>query len=169
MACMSSVRIASCCSIILSLLILGGPRSAEAGDCVTHPVVIHELVIDSCEVLSEKNAAGISQVALPATIASRYHGAILHGQERRRRQIEIDHPSLPNPTPMAWEKINKPIKLLFVSDDSNVCSRFPNGKKTAVIYYTDCECDTGPQADGYCALTVVEVHEIPKKYEKYAR
>ena len=71
--------------------------------------------------------------------------------------------------PIAWEKMNKPIKLLFVSDDPNVCSRFPNGKKTAVVYYTNCECDTGPSADGYCALTVVEVHEIPKKFKKYAR
>ena len=155
--------------IILSLVILGVPRSTQAGDCLTHPVVIHELVINSCEILSEKNAASISQVARPATIASRYHGAILSGQERRRRRIEIDRLSLPNPTPMAWEKIDKPIKLLFVSDDPNVCSRFPNGKKTAVVYYTNCECDTGPHADGYCALTVVEVHEIPKKFEKYAR
>jgi len=155
-------------SIILSLVILGAPRSTEAGDCFTHPAVIHELVIDSCEILSEKNAASISQVALPAAIASRYHGAILSGQERRRRKIEIDHPSFSNPTPMAWEKINKPIKLLFVSDDPNVCSRFQKGKKTAVVYYTNCECDTGPHADGYCALTVMEVHEIPKKFKKYA-
>lgn len=156
-------------SLILSLLILGIPRSTHAGDCLTHPVIIHELVINSCEILSEKNATSISRVALPATIAARYHGAILSGQERRRRKIEIDHPSLPNPTPIAWEKMNKPIKLLFVSNDPNVCSRFPNGKKTAVVYYTNCECDTGPSADGYCALTVVEVHEIPKKFEKYAR
>ena len=156
-------------SLIPSLVILGVPRSTQAGDCFTHPVVIHELVINSCEILSAKNAASISQVALPATIASRYHGAILSGQEKRRRKIEIDHPSLPNPTPMVWEKINQPIKLLFVSDDPSVCSRFPNGKKTAVLYYTSCECDTGPHADGYCALTVVEVHEIPKKFEKYAR
>lgn len=155
--------------IILSLVIFGLPRSSHAGDCFTHPVVIHELVIDSCEILTEKNAASISQAARPAAIASRYHGAILAGQERRRRNIEIDYPGLPNPTPMAWEKINKPIKFLFVSDDPNVCSRFPNGKKTAVVYYTNCECDTGPHGDGYCALTVVEVHEIPKKFEKYAR
>lgn len=156
-------------SLTLSLVILGVPRSTQAGDCFTHPVIIHELVINSCEILSEKNAATISRVALPAAIASRYHGAILSGQERRRRKIEIDNPSLSNPTPMAWEKLNKPIKLLFVSDDPNVCSRFPNGKKTAVVYYTNCECDTGPHADGYCALTVVQVHEIPKKFEKYAR
>jgi hypothetical protein len=26
-----------------------------------------------------------------------------------------------------------------------------------------------PHANGYCALTVVEVHQIPKKFEKYAR
>ena len=156
-------------SLILSLVILGVPRSTQGGDCFTHPVVIHELVINSCEILSEKNATGVSQVALPAVIASRYHGAILAGRERRRRKIEIDHPSLPNPTPRPWEKIYKPIKLLFVSDDPNVCSRFQNGKKTAVVYYTNCECDTGPYADGYCALTVVEVHEIPKRYEKYAR
>ena len=156
-------------SLILSLLILGFPRSTQAGDCLTHPAIIHELVINTCEILSEKNATGISQVALPAVIASRYHGAILSGQERRRRKIEIDHPSLPNPTPMEWETMNKPIKLLFVSDDPNVCSLFPNGKKTAVVYYTNCECDTGPSADGYCALTVVEVHEIPKKFKNYAR
>ena len=156
-------------SLILSLLVLGVPRSTQAGDCLFHPVIIHELVVNSCEVLSEKNAASISRVALPAVIASRYHGAILSGQERRRRNIEIDNPSLPNPTPQAWEKTNKPIKFLFVSDDPNVCSRFPNGKKTAVVYYTNCECDTGPGADGYCALTVVEVHEVPKKFEKYAR
>ena len=156
-------------STILSLVILGAPRSTEAGDCFTHPVIIHELVIDSCEILSEKNAAGISQVAPPAAIASRYHGAILSGQEGRRRKIEIDRPSFSNPTPMAWEKINKPIRLLFVSDDPNVCSRFQNGKKTAVVYYTNCECDTGPHADGYCALTVMEVHEIPKKFKKYAK
>src|ERR1043165_1070988 len=148
-------------SLILSLVILGVPRSTQAGDCFTHPVVIHELVIDSCEILSEKNAAGISHGALP--------GAISSGRERRRRKIEIDHPSLPNPTPMAWEKINKPIKLLYGSDDPNVCSRFPNGRKTAVVYYTNCECDTGPHADGYCALTVEEVHEIPKKFQRYAR
>ena len=156
-------------SLILSLLILGIPRSTQAGDCLTHPMIIHELVINSCEILSEKNATSISQGALPAIIASRYHGAILSGQERRRRKIEIDHPSLPNPTPMAWEKMNKPIRLLFVSDDPNVCSRFPNGQKRAVVYYTNCECDTGPSADGYCALTVGEVSEIPKKFEKYAR
>jgi hypothetical protein len=156
-------------SLILSLLILGIPRSTQAGDCFTHPMIIHELVINSCEILSEKNATSISQVALPATIASRYHGAILSGQERRRRKIEIDNPSLPNPTPIAWEKTNKSIKLFFVSDDLNVCSRFPNGKKTAVVYYTNCECDTGPRGDGYCALTVLEVHEIPKEFEKYAR
>ena len=71
---------------------------------------------------------------------------------RRRRRIEIDRLSLPNPTPMAWEKIDKPIKLLFVSDDPNVCSGFPNGKKTAVVYYTNCECNTGPHADAYCAF-----------------
>ena len=156
-------------SLILSLVILGVPRSTQAGDCFTHPVVIHELVINSCEILSEKNAASISRVAPPNAIAARYHGAILSGQERRRRKIEIDHPSLSNPTPMAWEKINRPIKLLFVSDDPNVCSRFPIGKKTAVVYYTNCECDTGPHANGYCALTVVQVQEIPKKFEKYAR
>lgn len=158
-----------CNLIILPLVILGIPRSAPAGDCLTHPVVIHELVINFCAILSEKNAASISQVAPPAAIASRYHGALISGQERRRRKIEIDHPSLSNPTPTAWEKTNKSITLLFVSDGPNVCSRFPNGKKTAVVYYTDCECDTGPHADGYCALTVVEVHEIPKKFEKYAR
>jgi len=156
-------------SLILSLLILGIPRSTPAGDCLTHPMIIHELVISSCEILSEKNATSISQGALPATIASRYHGAILSGQERRQRKIEIDHPTLPNPTPLAWETIDKPIKLLFVSDDPNVCSRFPNGKKTAVVYYTNCECDTGPSANGYCALTVLEVHKIPKKFEEYAR
>jgi hypothetical protein len=156
-------------SLILSLVILSGLRSTQAGDCLTHPVVIHELVINSCEILSDKNAASISRGALPAAIASRYHGAILSGQETRRRKIEIDHPSLSNPTPMAWEQINKPLKLLFVSDNPNVCSRFPNGKKTAVVYYTNCECDTGPHADGYCALTVAEVHEIPNKFEKYAR
>jgi len=156
-------------SLILSLVILGVPRATQAGDCFTHPVVIHELIVDSCEILSEKNAASISQVARPAAIASRYHGAILSGQERHRRKIEIDHPSLSNPTPMAWEKINKPIKLLFVSNDPNVCSRFPIGKKSGVVYYTNCECDTGPHGDGYCALTVLEVHEIPKKFEKYAR
>jgi len=156
-------------SLILSLLILGIPRSTQAGDCFTHPMIIHELVINSCEILSEKNATSISQVAHPATIASRYHGAILSGQERRRRKIEIDNPSLPNPTPIAWEKTNKSIKLFFVSDDANVCSRFPSGKKTAVVYYTNCECDTGPSGDGYCALTVLEVHEIPKEFEKYAR
>jgi hypothetical protein len=155
-------------SLIASLVILGVPRSTQAGDCFTHPAVIHELFIDSCEILSAKNASSISQGALPAIIASRYHGAILSGQEKRRRKIEIDHPALPNPTPMAWEKIDKPLKLLFVSDDPNVCSRFPNEKKTAVVYYTNCECDTGPHADGYCALTVVEVHEVPKKFEKYA-
>src|SRR5215216_1567147 len=103
--------------IILSLVILGVPRSTQAGDCLTHPVIIHELVIEYCEILSEKNAASISQGARPATIASRYDGAILSGQERRRRRIEIDRLLLPNPTPMAWEKIDKPIKLLFVSDD----------------------------------------------------
>lgn len=67
---------------------------------------------------------------------------------RRRRRIEIDRLSLPNPTPMAWEKIDKPIKLLFVSDDPNVCSGFPNGKKTAVgllhklrvQHWTACRC-----------------------------
>ena len=155
--------------IFLSLLILGIPPSTQAGDCLTHPIIIHELVINSCEILSEKNATSISRGALPSTIASRYHGAILSGQERRRRKIEVDHPLLPNPTPVAWEKTNKPIKLLFVSDDPNACSRFPIGKKTAVVYYTDCECDTGPSADGYCALTVVEVSEIPKKFKKYAR
>ena len=156
-------------SLILSLVTFGVPRSTQAGDCFTHPVVIHELVINSCEILSEKNAASISRVARPSTIVSRYHGAILSGQERRRRKIEIDRPSLPNPTPMAWEKIDKPITFLFVSDDPNVCLRFPNGKRTAVVYYTNCECDTGPHGDGYCALTVVEVHEIPKKFEKYVR
>ena len=156
-------------SLILSLVILGVPRSTQAGDCFTHPVVIHELVIDSCEILADKNAASISQVASPAAIASRYHGAILSGQEWRRRQIEIDHPSFSNPTPRTWEKINKPITLLFVSDDTNVCSRFQKGKKTAVVYYTNCECDTGPRGDGYCALTVEEVHEIPKRFEKFAR
>jgi uncharacterized RDD family membrane protein YckC len=36
--------------LILSLVILGIPRSTEAGDCFTHPVVIHELVINSCEI-----------------------------------------------------------------------------------------------------------------------
>src|ERR1044072_1799448 len=156
-------------SLILSLVIFLLPRATQAGDCFTHPVVVHELVINSCEILSEKNAGGISRVAPPAAIASRYHGATLSGQERRRRKIEIDHPSLPNPTAMAWERINKPITFLFVSDDPNVCSRFPNERKTAVVYYTNCECDTGPHGDGYCALTVVEVHEIPKKFEKYAR
>lgn len=155
--------------IILSLVIFGIPLSTQAGDCFTHPVVIHELVISSCEILSEKNAPDISHVAPPAVIASRYHGAILSGQERRRRKIEIDNPSLPNPTPMKWEKINKTTRLLFVSDAPNVCSRFPLGKKTAVVYYANCECDSGPHADGYCALTVVEVHEIPRQFEKYAR
>ncbi|HKU76502.1 MAG TPA: hypothetical protein VJR02_21500 [Pyrinomonadaceae bacterium] len=155
--------------IILSLVIFGIPPSSHAGDCFTHPVVIHELVVDSCEILSDKNAASISQVARPSVIASRYHGAILTGQERRRRNIEVDNLALPNPTPMAWEKIGKPIKLLFVSEDRNVCSRFPNGKKTAVAYYTNCECDTGPHGDGYCALTVLQVNEVPKKFEKYAR
>jgi hypothetical protein len=155
--------------LILSLVILSVPQFTEAGDCFLHPVVIHELVINSCEILSEKNAAGISRSAPPAAIALRYHGAIISGQERRRRRIEIDHPSLSNPTPRAWEKINKPITLLFVSDEPNVCLSFPNGKKTAVVYYTNCECDTGPHTDGYCALTVLEVHEIPKKFEKYAR
>ena len=155
--------------IILSLVIFGIPPSSHAGDCFTHPVVIHELVINSCEILSDKNAASISQGARPSVIASRYPGAILAGEERRRRKIEIDNPGLPNPTPMPWEKIDKPIKLLLVSKDLNVCSRFPNGKKTAVAYYTNCECDTGPHSDGYCALTVVQVNEIPKKFEKYAR
>jgi hypothetical protein len=156
-------------SLILSLVILGLPRSTKAGNCFTHPMVIHELVINSCEILSDKNAASISRVARPSVIASRYDGAIISGQETRRRKIEIDHPLLSNPTPRAWEKIDKPLTLLFVSTDPNVCSRFPNGKKTRVVYYTNCECDTGPHADGYCALTVVQVHEIPKKFEKYAR
>ena len=153
----------------LAFLIMGIPMLIPAGDCFTHPLIIHELVINSCEILSESNAASISQVATPATIASRYHGAILSAKEERRRTIEIDHPSMRNPTPRAWEKLDKPIRFLFVSADPEICSRFPKGKKTMVAYQTDCECDTGAHPDGYCALTVNQVSEIPKQFEQYAR
>ena len=155
--------------LIFSLVILGIPISIQAGDCFTHPVVIHEIVVNSCEMLSTKNASSISQVASPATIASRYRGAILSGNEKRRREIEVDHPSMPNPTPMKWKKVNKPIKVLFVGDDENLCSRFPKGDKRTVAYFTNCECDTGAHPDGYCALTVSEVNEVPKEFEQYAR
>ena len=153
----------------LAFLIMGIPMPIPAGDCFTHPLIIHELVINSCEILSESNAASISQVATPATIASRYHGAILSAKEERRRKIEIDHPSMRSPTARAWEKLDKPIQFLFVSEDPEICSRFPKGKKTMVAYHTNCECDTGAHADGYCALTVNQVREIPKKFEQYAR
>jgi len=145
------------------------PLAINAGDCPTHPHVIHDIVIDSCENLTAKNAASISQGATPSTIASHYHGAILSGTERRTRTIEVDNPSLPGPTPMEWLKTNKSIKVLLVSEDPGICSQFPKGKRSMVIYYTNCECDTGPHADGYCALTVKEVHAIPKEYKIYAR
>ena len=153
----------------LALLMMGIPMSIPAGDCFTHPIIIHELVINSCEVLSESNAASISQVATPATIASRYHGAILSAKEERKRTIEIDDPSRRNPTPRAWQKVDKPIQFLFVSNDPEICSHFPKGKKTMVAYHTNCECDTGAHPDGYCALTVNQVSEIPKKFDQYAR
>lgn len=155
--------------LILPLLMIGISVSIQAGNCLRRPVVIHEIFIDSCEILSTKNAATISQVASPDTIASRYHGAILSGQEERRRQIEIDHPSMPNPSPMEWKKVNKPIKVLFVGEGENLCSRFPVGEMTTVAYFTNCDCDTGPHPDGYCALTVSEVKEVPDKFEQYAR
>lgn len=155
--------------LIALLAILGLPTPSQAGDCFTHPVVIHEMVVSSCEILSIENAGSISQVATPATIASRYHGAILSGKEIRRRRIEVDHPSMPNPTAKKWEKINKPATFLFISEDLEVCSHFPKGNKTRVVYYTNCECDTGAHPDGYCALTVDQVHAVPAKYKQYAQ
>ncbi|MGH9874876.1 MAG: hypothetical protein ACRD9S_20675 [Pyrinomonadaceae bacterium] len=155
--------------VILGALILGIPLVINAGDCLTHPLIIHDLVIESCEQLTEENAAKISLGALPSIIVSRYPGVILSGQEKRTRVINIAEWSVKTPGPMPWVKELRPVTFLYRSNMPNMCSQFKKGFKTQLLYRTNCECDTGPSADGYCALTVSEVESVPAELKKYAQ
>ena len=147
--------------VIVGAFILGIPLVGYAGDCFTHPLVIHDLVIESCEQLTEGNASKISSGALPSIIVSRYPGVIIVGQEKRRRVINIAEPSVKTPGPMPWVKELRPVTFLYRSNMPNMCSKFKKGLKTQLLYHTNCECDTGPSSDGYCALTVSEVVSVP--------
>ena len=49
----------------------------------------------------------------------------------------------------------------------NVCKKFPKHEKVKIFSTTSCECDTGPHADGYCALTVRRVSPVPAEFVKY--
>src|SRR4051812_21421745 len=143
--------------VMVGAFLLGIPLVSYAGDCFTHPLVIHDLVIESCEQLTEGNASKISSGASPSVIVSRYPGVILLGQEKRRRVINIEEWSVKKPGPMPWVKELRPVTFLYRGNLPNMCSNFKKGSNTQLLYRTNCECDTGPSSDGYCALTVSEV------------
>ena len=156
-------------NLISWLIPLGVVPNVLAGDCLSHPLIIHELAIESCDLLTEGNAGEISRIATPAVVATRYHGAILVGKETRRRIIDIDGPNITEPTPMPWSRTNEAVKFLYSSNDPGICSEFETGTIARVLYATNCECDTGAHPDGYCALTVKEVSGIPGNILKHTQ
>jgi hypothetical protein len=163
------MKIMKTIGVIVVAFMLGIPLVIYAGDCFTHPLVIHDLVIESCEQLTEGTAPKISSGAVPSIIVSRYPGVILLGQEKRTRVINIAEWSVKTAGPMPWVKASKSVTFLYRSNMPNLCSQFKKGFKTQLLYRTNCECDTGPSPDGYCALTVSEVESVPAELKKYAR
>lgn len=156
-------------NLILWLVPLGVMPNVLAGDCLSHSLIIHELVVESCDLLTEGSAGEISRVATPAVVAVRYRGAILVGQEKRRRIIDIDGPNVTEPTPKSWVNTDETVKFLYSSNNPEICSEFKIGINAKVLYATNCECDTGAHLDGYCALTVKTVSEVPSNILKYAQ
>jgi len=150
-------------SIFLCLLF---PLRAYAGDCLYHPLFIREIEISSCNAISALNAASISQRASPEAVAARYPGLILEGDQLAIRQIDIDGPSK-DVEAHAWQKAGGKVKFLYQSSSAEDCQSFGTGKKVKISSYTNCECDTGPSSDGYCALAVPLVSKVPAKYTKY--
>jgi hypothetical protein len=130
---------------------------------------LHEMEIRSCELISEANAGRVSKGAPPAVVAARYPGVILEGTQKAIRQIDLEEPFRGIPFAVhPWQKKDREIMVLFQSKDPNGCSTFKMGTRVKFASFTNCECDTGPAPDGYCALTVGQVTTIPNKYLEYA-
>jgi hypothetical protein len=154
--------------ILGCLFLLVVSASASAGDCMTHPVWVHDVVIRSCEVLDAKNASSVTSPGHdPEEIAKWSKGAILKVTEKRRRAIEVDNPWLPSPTALPWFKPKmKDVTYLYRSADPNVCSTFPRRARIKVASFTDCSCDTG---DWCRPLAVLQVSVVPPQFEKFSR
>ena len=154
---------------IYFLLIALVPLRVYAGDCWSHPMFIHEMEIHSCELISEANAGRISKGATPKVVAARYPGVILEGTQKAIRQIDLEEPFREIKFEVhPWQKKDQGKIFLFHSKDLNGCSTFKLGTRVKFASFTNCECDTGPAPDGYCALTVEQVTTIPDEYIKYS-
>ena len=159
------MRIKYLCFLLMSLL----PLRAYAGDCRSHPMFIHEMEIRSCELISEANAGRVSKGAAPRIVATRYPGVILEGTEKAIRQIDLEEPFREIKFAVhPWQRKDRETIFLFQSKNLNGCSTFKLGTRVKFASFTNCECDTGPAPDGYCALTVPPVTTIPNEHLKYA-
>lgn len=159
------MRIKHLCFLLIALV----PLRAYAGDCWSHPMFIHEMEIRSCELISEANAGRVSKGATPTVVAARYPGVILEGTQKAIRQIDLEEPFREIKFAVhPWQKKDQEKIFLFQSKDLNGCSTFKLGTRVKFASFTNCECDTGPAPDGYCALTVQQVTTIPNEYLKYA-
>jgi len=153
-------------SLIVALITL----PAYAGDCRSHPMYIHEMVILSCEYISEVNAGRVSKGASPRIVAARFPGVILEGTQKAVRMIEFEESfrrdAISEVHP--WQKKDENKTFLYQAKGSHDCSNFKPGSVAKFASFTSCECDTGPAPDGYCALTVKQVYAIPEEFLKYA-
>lgn len=152
-------------------MILLVPSSVFAGDCLSHPVFIHDMEIHSCAVMSEANAGEVSnKIAPPKVIAQVYPGIILKGQIKAVRQIDIDAPDHANPFVHPWQSKEEQQTFLYsgklVTDG---CDAFKPKTRIKFVSYTNCECDTGPRPNGYCALQIDKISDIPDVYLQYAQ
>lgn len=153
----------------LALFIALASFHAYAGDCLTHPMFIHEMEIYSCELVSETNAGRVSKGASPKVVAARYPGAILEGTQKAVRQIDLEEPSRNIKVAVhPWQEKDEKKIFLYQAKDLSDCSTLSPGAQVKFASFTNCECDTGPAPDGYCALTVQEATKIPTEYLKYA-
>jgi hypothetical protein len=130
---------------------------------------IHEMEIRSCEIMSEANAGRVSKGATPKVVAVRYPGVIVEGTQKAIRQIDLEEPGREIKFAVhPWQKKDREETFLFHSKDVNGCSTFTLGARVKFASFTNCECDTGPAPDGYCALIVKQATTIPNEFLKYA-
>ncbi|MBF0385038.1 MAG: hypothetical protein HQL27_04115 [Candidatus Omnitrophica bacterium] len=159
--------------IMVSLLGLFISVRVYAGDCFSHPMFIYDIEIDSCAKMSEENAGQVSSsIASPKVIAERYPGIILQGHVKAVRQIDLDEPfrGIKFAVHPWLKKDDERLQPYLYSGKSvaNGCEAFKHNSRIKFASFTNCECDTAPSSDGYCALTVKQIYDIPDAYTKYS-
>ncbi len=177
----ATAPVVACC-LLLS-------HAAQAGDCVSHPLHVFELVVTRCSPLDAKNAAKVSQwVADPksnapvASLLKKTEGTVvLEGTLKRSTQLHFDEDATIGtpkpPTVDAWRVEERPVAFLYVParsakgkvDVTLVCGAFTLGKAVMVERPTDCSCDTGRQNGTWCWLDDHPVHPMQDSTKKFLK